>query len=233
MDIAKQNRQNEIWKSPPSLDCRRVEVSNFGRVRTTDYIRRFQRLGKEATNKCKGKPIKGFRDARGRWMLMGGTIRKELNGKGLLLHRLVAECFVPNPKPEEYNMVFFKDRDVGNCRADNLVWGCRKDRNYLSRGNLAVYKIKVVAIDKVIGEYYGCGEAARALGVTKQALHNAIKEGRTCRGFQIIATKNDGTKPLHTVEEAHNNPVDEMNGNNIPDGIFSKQEVDITPKAVL
>ena len=232
MAIAKQNCQKEIWKSPPSIDCRRVEVSNFGRVRTTDYVRSFQRLGKEANNKYKGKLIKGFRDPRGRWMLMGGTIKKELSGKGILIHRLVAECFVPNPKPEEYNMVFFKDRDVGNCRADNLVWGCRKDRNYLSRGNLAAYKIKVVVCDKVIGEYYGCGEAARAIGVTKQALHSAIKEGRTCRGFQIIASKNDGTKPLHTVEEAHNNLVDEMKGNNIPDGIFSKQEVDITPKAV-
>jgi len=41
---------------------------------------------------------------------------------GRLLHRLVAELFVRNPKPDKYHEVNHKDGNKLNCRASNLEW---------------------------------------------------------------------------------------------------------------
>ena len=234
MDTADETKHKEIWKSPPSLNCQRVEVSNFGRARSFPYERCFKRLGKPVSYKCLGRVYKLHKDSRGRWFINGGTIKKSMLGKGFLVHRLVAECFVPNPKPKEYNMVFFKDGDVGNCNASNLEWGCRRDRNLMFRGHNAIYKILVISNGKKIGEYIGCGETGRALGCTKQSVHAAIMNGTLCKGYELVALKGDGDKPYHSLEEARKadsfKPTSK--GFLIPDSIYSKQDIEIPMEAV-
>ena len=234
MSTANGNSHKEIWKSPPSLDCPRVEVSNLGRIRSLPYDRNFVRLGENRTNKCKGKIFKGSVDSRGRRVIGGGTFKKSLCGKSFLVHRLVAECFVPNHRPKEYDMVFFKDLDVKNCKASNLEWGCESDRNLLARGSRAIYKICVIHNGKKIGEYSGCGEAGRALGCSRQAVHAAIKNGTLCKGFTLVTMKGDGEKPFHSIEELRN-----FNHNNtstkgfvIPNEIYSKQDILVPMEAV-
>ena len=49
------------------------------------------------------------------------------------IHRLVAQYFVPNPKPEIYNEVNHKDGDRTNNNADNLEWCDRKYNTYYSK----------------------------------------------------------------------------------------------------
>lgn len=234
MATANEAKHKEIWKSPPSLNCQRVEVSNLGRVRTLPYLRTFFRLGVPRTNKCRGKILHGGRDSRGRRFLGGGTFKKSLYGKGFLVHRLVAECFVPNPKPKEYDMVFFKDGDVENCKASNLEWGCRKDRDLMSRGTLTLYKIYVISNGKKIGPYCGCKEVGRALGCSKQAVHFAIMNGTLCKGYELVAMKGDGDKPYHSLEEARkaNCCKPKSKGFLIPDSIYSKQDIEIPMEAV-
>ena len=234
MATANETKHKEIWKSPPSLNCQRVEVSNLGRVRTLPYYRSFIRLGVPINIKCNGRIFKCGKDSRGRRFIGGGTLKKSLYGKGFLVHRLVAECFVPNPKPKEYDMVFFKDGDVGNCNASNLEWGCRRDRNLMFRGHNAIYKILVISNGKKIGEYIGCGETGRALGCTKQSVHNAIMNGTLCKGYELVALKGDGDKPYHSLEEARkaDSFKSTSNGFLIPDEIYSKQDIEIPMEAV-
>lgn len=232
MDTANETFKHERWKSPTSINCPRVEVSNLGRVRTVPYERCYTRLGVPRTAKYKGRIFKCMKDSRGRRIIGGGIIKKSMNGRCMLVHRLVAECFVRNPKPKEYDMVFFKDGDVGNCRASNLEWGSRKDRDVMARGNCAIYKIFVMSNGKKIGEYIGCGETGRAIGCTKQAVHNAIMNGSPCMGYQLVATKCNGEKPFHSLEEARKSTKEINKVFDIPDSIYLKHRLDITPKAV-
>lgn len=48
-------------------------------------------------------------------------------GKTLVLHRLLAEAFVPNPN--SYKVVNHKDGDKGNCSITNLEWCTSSDNN--------------------------------------------------------------------------------------------------------
>lgn len=42
------------------------------------------------------------------------------------VHRLIAENFIKNPKPDEYNIVLHLDDNVKNFNIDNLKWGTQK-----------------------------------------------------------------------------------------------------------
>ena len=224
----------EVWKSPPSLDCTRMEVSNLGRVRTIPYVRHFLRLGEPRTCRIEGRVIKCAKDHRGRYLLTGSTIRKSLYGRIYLLHRLVAECFVKNPKPDEYDMVFFKDGDLGNCKAENLVWGCRRDRSYMLRGKHCKYIVDVFACGTKIGSFRGCSECARSLGCTKQAVQSALMNGHLVKGFVVEFRDVDEDHIGHSLEEARKEYEHSLGDMfmDIPDAVYAQQKIDITPKAV-
>ena len=100
---------NEIWKPIECTDGK-YEVSNTGKVRSLNY------LGHGKTQELKPWNNGGYR-----------RVNLHIAGKktNLLLHRLVAEAFIPNPdnKPE----VNHKDGDKRNNAADNLEWSTRKE----------------------------------------------------------------------------------------------------------
>ena len=230
MATSKTKSEKEIWKSPPSLNKRWVEVSNLGRVRTLDHEIEFVRLGKKQTRFSIGRIRQGLIcDSRGRTQV---PITSSDGLEQPFLHRLVAECFVPNPHPDEYDMVFFKDGNAKNCRASNLEWGSGREKFIMTRGNLAIYKIFVISNGKKIGEYIGCGEVARALGCSKQTVHSSLMKGHRCMGFQLVATKCEGEKPFHSIEEARKVAKSIPKDLDIPDSLYSQVRLDITPKAV-
>lgn len=172
----KPSPEKEVWKSPPSLKKPWVEVSNFGRVRTldryVDYVRRQDKAKRHDFHK--GCIRKLCKDTRGRPIYCCG----DPDNTCRLIKTLVAECFVPNKNPAYYKYIFHKDRDRTNCRADNLYWG------------------HSIAEEECVGKKVGIFEAGgrepisvggltkigRELGVSKQAIWMAIKEGRLCRG---------------------------------------------------
>ena len=186
----------EIWKSPPSLNCPRIEVSNLGRVRTKPFV----------VEKWNGSAMVRYnrsahiyripKDGRGRYLLQGRYVGKIHRGHSFLVHRLVAECFVKNQKPNEYDFVFFKDGDVGNCRADNLMWGSEEELSKRRRGKRVKYTIMLTEpknyieimrglSTKVVGVFIGIGEVARHLGISTQQVSNAIKKGYRVKGCKI------------------------------------------------
>lgn len=64
------------------------------------------------------------------------TLYKNGKRKDHRLHRLVAQCWVPNPHPRKYKVVRHKDDDKLNPHADNLVWGTQLHnvRDMVKRG---------------------------------------------------------------------------------------------------
>jgi hypothetical protein len=100
----------EIWKKIEAFDG--YEVSNLGRVRrwhrwqSKDGIVRFTMLKPNKLNK------KNY------WL-----IRLSKDGKqyGRMIHRLVADAFLPNP--QNYPLVMHLDDNGFNNNVKNLKWG--------------------------------------------------------------------------------------------------------------
>lgn len=87
-------------------------VSNFGRIKSL--------IGKEKILKP-GSNGKGYL-----------SVHFKLNGKNYLVHRLVAEAFIPNPN--NYPEVNHIDEDKSNNKVDNLEWCEHKyNNNYGSK----------------------------------------------------------------------------------------------------
>lgn len=92
--------EKEVWSDVPHFEDL-YQVSNLGNIRS----------------KKKQKPVKPTYDGKG---YRCAKLSKKGKRYYLLVHRLVALCFIPNPYG--YDIVNHKDGDVTNCRADNLEW---------------------------------------------------------------------------------------------------------------
>lgn len=103
----------EIWKDIDGLFG--YQVSNLGRVRSF-----FSRWGKRKYPKI----MKGSIDSHGYVQV---TIRINGKSKLMLVHRLVAKTFIPNPLNLE--MVNHKDENPLNNNIDNLEWCTRSYNN--------------------------------------------------------------------------------------------------------
>lgn len=85
-----------------------------------------------------------------------GYVRVKLckNGyrKSLLLHRLLAQTFIPNPNPKELNEVNHKDYNTLNNSIDNLEWCNRLYNTQYSKGHHSYSnpnKVKVKRINTI------------------------------------------------------------------------------------
>lgn len=119
----------ELWR--PIRDFEHCyECSNYGRVRSIERtITRSD--GKQHHRKGKIlKPQANLKNGLFQVMLVLG--RKY---KLCYLHRIVAETWCNNPKPDEYNVVRHINGFLEDNRADNLIW-CTKSMNLNKRLNL-------------------------------------------------------------------------------------------------
>lgn len=103
----------EVWKDIKDYEGY-YQVSNLGRVRSMDrWV-----ANKGGSKKfLKGKMMKPYMGGFG-YFLVGLCKEKKL--KQFLIHRLVAEAFIPNPR--NYDVVNHKDEDKTNNHVDNLEW---------------------------------------------------------------------------------------------------------------
>lgn len=100
----------EQWRELPSNN--KYLISDHGNL----IIKNFRRSGKNRNGS-----IRTIDTAR--WVGYKSTM---INGKCKLMHRLVAEAFIPNPK--NYKYVNHLDSDRGNNQVSNLEW-CTQSHN--------------------------------------------------------------------------------------------------------
>lgn len=100
----------EIWKDIKGYEGL-YKVSNYGRVKSLNY------------NKTKKeKELKLYKNKKG-YFSVNLYLNKKIHSK--LVHRLVAETFIPNPKNKP--QVNHIDGDKTNDKVDNLEWVTNKE----------------------------------------------------------------------------------------------------------
>ena len=101
----------EEWRAVPGYEGL-YEVSSYGRVKSIDrYVK------SKSYRLHKGKVLSPGKDRNGYLFVVLSYNGKH---KGITVHRLVAESFIPNP--DNLPQVNHKDEDKTNNNVDNLEW---------------------------------------------------------------------------------------------------------------
>ena len=181
----------EVWKDIPGYEGL-YQVSNLGRVKGLErYVDNGPRSHRPEQIK---KPVEAGSESKtnGQRYLQVGLWR-EGKGKSLLLHRLVAEAFIPNP--EKKTTVNHKNGDKHDNRVENLEWSTQQENNRhaVANGlNGGVHQrnkkgsIPVAQYDKdmnLIAIYPSMREAQRVTGISEGNIRAGILKGWKHGGF--------------------------------------------------
>ena len=185
----------EIWKALPGVQG--VEVSTLGRVRTLD--RMVSGKGK-GTRIAKGRVLKQSYSSSG-YLQVGVSI----NGKRVtkLVHRLIAQAFIPNP--EELPQINHKDSDPTNNNVSNLEWCTASyNRRYQEKFGISsaearghpLFAINLSTLE--VTHFQSQREAGQALGASKGSINMVIKGSRNqVGGFWFV---NDDGKADYAIK---------------------------------
>ena len=111
------NTEQEIWRPYPKIPW--IEASNLGRIRTVDREVTYKNGAKHF---YKGQILKQWCKKNGYMCISTRVNNKPVN---LIVHRIVATCFIPNPNNlPEVNHI---DNDRTNNVASNLEWCTNQD----------------------------------------------------------------------------------------------------------
>lgn len=120
------NMQKEKWLPIPGYE--EYEVSNMGRIKRLSYNKRIGYGGMQPQKERILSPR--LRKAG----YLGVCLSKNGKIKSMLIHRIVAMVFIPNPN--KYPQVNHKDENPANNCADNLEWCSSKyNNNYGTKGH--------------------------------------------------------------------------------------------------
>ncbi len=125
--------EQEIWKDIKGYEGL-YQVSNIGRVKSLSF------RNKKAT--IKREKILSILKSGNYYHI---SLSKNNKQKNFLIHRLVAEAFVPNKN--NYQEINHKDENIRNNKADNLEWCDHKyNINYGTRTKKVKEKMQVSII---------------------------------------------------------------------------------------
>lgn len=167
---------NEIWKDINNY-INRYEISNEGRIRRTK------------DNKILKQKYNGD-------YLTIGLINENKIRKYYQIHRLVAENFIINEKPDEYNIVDHIDSNKMNNKANNLRWtdheGNMKNYNENFREYIGTPILQSDLNGKIIKEWNNIKEILNENPTYKYSyIMSRIINGKICYGYIWKYNKED------------------------------------------
>ena len=143
----------QIWKDIPGFEGK-YQVNQVGQVRSLNY----NRTGK-VRRLSPGLITNGY--------LQVG-LYKDSKCKLYLVHRLVAQTFIPNPN--NYSEVNHKDENKANNTVWNLEWCCRNyNMNYGTRNKRVseVHRKPIIMLDmnnNILACFYSLQDASEYVG---------------------------------------------------------------------
>lgn len=191
-EIILDKEEKEIWKIFPDYPF--IEASNLGRVRTRDRYALLKNGGKRF---IKGRVLKQSPNNKGYMCVSFCTRGKQIH---LLVHRICATCFVPNPLDlPEVNHI---DNDPTNNIVSNLEWCTRKyNISYKERYGKSAAEVSgrpVFAVNLKTGKVLRFEtqlEAAQQLGVNATCVNNVVKGKQyTAGGYWFTEDENKITE---------------------------------------
>ena len=154
---------NEIWKDIDGYEGL-YQVSNLGRVRSFNFSKK--KYG--STNHL--LKIYYMKNDYGIVTLYNGPNNK----KKILVHRIVANAFIPNPN--NYTIINHKDENKRNNRSSNLEWctylqnntyGTAKLRTSISKSH-TIQQLTIEGI--LLAEYQSAKIASELLNINKKSI---------------------------------------------------------------
>lgn len=175
ISLGEVNTMKEIWKDVVGYEGL-YQISSLGRIKSNGGVFRVGNTGGFRPEKILSPTLSKF-----------GYYRLILcDGKGgrksHVIHRLVAEAFIPNP--ENKPQVNHIDEDKTNNSVSNLEWvTCKENINWgtanqrrIATQRLCKKNMKTTyQYDKnynLVGTYISCKSAARALGINKSGIQH-------------------------------------------------------------
>ena len=163
------NFKVEIWQDVKGFEGF-YQVSNLGRIKSLDrIIQQHHRNQRNVEHIYKGKILKGNINKNGYIIV---DLHKKGKIKKFLLHRLIAETFIPKVKGK--NIINHKDNNPTNNQVNNLEW-CTQSENikyaYEFGNKKAPHQKRIIQFDRnnnFICEWESQTQIERVLGI-KQA----------------------------------------------------------------
>jgi len=170
--------QDELWKDIPEYEGL-YQVSNLGRVKALErYVKNHSKMQK-LNEKIKKNSIKknGYAST---------ILWKENKYCNVLIHRLVAEMFIPNPN--NLPQVNHKDGNKQNNNVENLEW-CSSEYNinHAFDNSLINTRKKILQIknNKIIKIWGSILQIEKELGISNSNIVSVCKGKRkSARGYQ-------------------------------------------------
>ena len=169
----------EQWRDIAGREGR-YQVSDLGRVRSLPHtVERLNRWGTVTPFKVAGRVRKLQRCSNGYLMVQFTS-----DGDRALVHRLVAQAFVPGDTSLHVN---HKDLSRTNNVSANLEWATRSENmlhGYRTNKSRKVHVwTRPVLVDGV--QYASAADAGRAIGVTNGSICSAAKRGHLSAGHEV------------------------------------------------
>jgi len=154
-----------------------------------------------STKYSKLRKLKPWVDSRGNYLMIGLSKNNYVTKK--LVHRLVAEAFIPNPHGlPEVNHI---DKNPKNNRVGNLEWCTRKYNLYQSYATMLptrnFKKCYVLYNGEYIGSFHSKTEASKYISEKFGASYSSLIRHGKSQGFKIVERCNDYLQGESRVED--------------------------------